>query len=49
MRIPSDQFWRMSLPEWSASVAGFQNRKGAGATPLARAEFESLMEAYPDG
>ncbi len=49
MRIPPDQFWRMSLPEWRAAVTGFQNRRGARPAPLARSEFESLMEAYPDG
>jgi len=49
MRLPPQQFWAMSIPEWRAAVAGFQNRKGARATPLARSDFEALMERYPDG
>lgn len=49
MRIPPDHFWAMSLVEWRACVTGFQSRSGTRAAPLARTEFEALMERYPDG
>lgn len=50
MRIPPENFWRMSLPEWRACVRGFQSRSGVRAIhPLARNELETLMERYPDG
>lgn len=50
MRMPPSDFWRLSLPEWRASVRGFRARHGMRtAPPLARAELEALMEHYPDG
>lgn len=50
MRIPPENFWRMSLPEWRACTRGFQARRGArAATPLGRNALADLMERYPDG
>jgi uncharacterized phage protein (TIGR02216 family) len=49
MRLSPETFWAMSLPEWRAVVAGFAARTGARRTaPLARAEFEQLMQRFPD-
>jgi uncharacterized phage protein (TIGR02216 family) len=46
MRLPPDVFWRMSLVEWRAALAGFAGRR---TRPLARADLARLMEQYPDG
>ena len=47
MRLTPDTFWSMSLGEWRAAVNGFARRTHRTA-PLARAEFEQLMQMYPD-
>lgn len=50
MRFSPPAFWAMSLPEWRAAIAGYQNARGPRrAAPLARKDFEALMELYPDG
>lgn len=50
MRLTPRAFWAMSLVEWRAAIAGYQNTRGIRtAAPLARTEFEALMELYPDG
>ena len=50
MGLSSDQFWRLSLPEWRACIRGYQSRHGIrAAAPLARSELNALMERYPDG
>jgi hypothetical protein len=36
-------FWNLSLPEWRALIAPH-----AGGAPLARAEFERLLQQHPD-
>jgi hypothetical protein len=36
-------FWRLSLPEWRALTSPPRH-----AAPLARAEFEQLMQQHPD-
>ncbi len=43
MRIPPKIFWAMSLVEWRAV-----NARLHAIAPLARAEFEQLMQAHPD-
>ena len=43
MRIPPKIFWAMSLVEWRAA-----NARPRTTAPLARAEFEALMQAHPD-
>jgi uncharacterized phage protein (TIGR02216 family) len=49
MRLSPDTFWAMSLPEWRAAVSGFATRNGARRTaPLARSEFEQLLQRFPD-
>jgi uncharacterized phage protein (TIGR02216 family) len=45
MRIPPKIFWAMSLVEWRAAIAGTRPRS---SKPLARGEFEQLMQAFPD-
>jgi uncharacterized phage protein (TIGR02216 family) len=42
LRIPPEQFWRLSLAEWRALTA-----QPAPET-LPRAAFERLLETYPD-
>lgn len=50
MRLEPRAFWAMSLPEWRAAITGYQSARGIRTTaPLARTEFEALMEAHPDG
>ena len=48
MGLSPDAFWRMSLDEWRAAVAG---RFGARASvpPITRAAMTKLMEQFPDG
>ena len=45
LRLTPDAFWALSLPEWRALLDG---RFARSATPLARAELDRLMQAYPD-
>ncbi|MBU6445032.1 MAG: phage tail assembly chaperone [Alphaproteobacteria bacterium] len=47
MGLRAADFWRLSLPEWRALIAGVQSRH-ARTAPLSRAAFEDLMERYPD-
>jgi uncharacterized phage protein (TIGR02216 family) len=47
MRLAPDVFWAMSLSEWRAAVNGFARRSSRTA-PLPRADFEQLMQLYPD-
>jgi uncharacterized phage protein (TIGR02216 family) len=47
MGLSPRDFWALSLPEWRALTGAFAARHGVAA-PLARADLESLMKAYPD-
>jgi len=47
MRLTPDVFWAMSLGEWRAAVNGFA-RRSSRVAPLARAEFEQLVQMFPD-
>jgi len=45
LKLSPQDFWNMSVIEWNAAV------EGAGAkprAPLARADLDQLMKAYPD-
>ena len=47
MRLSPETFWAMSLGEWRAAVNGFA-RRSQRAAPLARIEFEHMMQMFPD-
>lgn len=48
MRLAPEIFWSMSLGEWRAAVNGFTGRHRRTASPLARREFEAMLQAHPD-
>lgn len=48
MGLAPETFWSMSLGEWRAAVNGFTARHRRTAPPLARAEFEAMLQAHPD-
>jgi uncharacterized phage protein (TIGR02216 family) len=49
MGIAPETFWRMSLMEWRAALAGFMERNGArAAQPLERKALDDMMQLYPD-
>jgi uncharacterized phage protein (TIGR02216 family) len=43
MGVSPEAFWRLSLKEWRMLTAA-----PAGAVPMARAELEQMMKAWPD-
>jgi len=43
LHLPPSVFWSLSLPEWRALTAPPRT-----TTPLARAEFETMMSLHPD-
>ncbi|MFT3938222.1 rcc01693 family protein [Rhodopseudomonas sp.] len=45
LRLPPDQFWRMTPRELAAAIAGL---RGGATPPLGRAAFAELMRRYPD-
>jgi uncharacterized phage protein (TIGR02216 family) len=45
LRLPPDQFWRMTPRELAAAARAFQPR---GAAPLTRAALDGLMACFPD-
>ena len=45
LRLSPDAFWRMTLKELEAAIAG---RFGPRAPPLARADLEALIQQFPD-
>lgn len=45
LRLPPDQFWRMTPRELAAAIAG---RRGGATPPLDRAALDELMQRYPD-
>ncbi|PZA12735.1 hypothetical protein DNX69_07535 [Rhodopseudomonas palustris] len=45
LRLPPDQFWRMTPRELAAAIAGL---RGGGISSLGRAAFDELMRCYPD-
>jgi uncharacterized phage protein (TIGR02216 family) len=47
LRIPPDQFWRMTPKELAAALDGAAGRAGPSQT-MGRAAFEALMARYPD-
>lgn len=44
MRIPAEQFWRLSLVEWRALCEGGRRRKPA----LTGLDLKQMMQMYPD-
>jgi len=46
LRLPPDQFWRMTPRELAAAIAGL---RGGATAPLGRTAFDDLMRRYPDG
>ena len=47
MALAPDVFWRMSVIEWRAAVAGRFPR--ARTQPMNRAALVQLMKEFPDG
>lgn len=47
MAIPPETFWRMSVREWRAAVAGRFPR--APAAPMNGVKLAQLMKEFPDG
>ncbi len=47
MRLRAEDFWRLSVPEWRALIAGCPSRRSR-TPPLPRAALEKMMERYPD-
>jgi uncharacterized phage protein (TIGR02216 family) len=45
LRLPPDQFWRMTPRELAAAIAGL---RGGATAPLGRAALDELMRRYPD-
>ncbi|UYO46241.1 phage tail assembly chaperone [Rhodopseudomonas palustris] len=45
LRLPPDQFWRMTPRELAAAIAGL---RGGATPPLGRAALDELMRRYPD-
>lgn len=45
LRLPPEQFWRMTPRELAAALEGANGR----APALTRATFNDLMTRYPDG
>jgi uncharacterized phage protein (TIGR02216 family) len=45
LRLPPDQFWRMTPREFAAALRGLY---GEPATPIDRAAFETLAAKFPD-
>lgn len=47
MAVPPETFWRMSVREWRAAVAGRFPRAQAAA--MTRTKLAQLMKEFPDG
>jgi uncharacterized phage protein (TIGR02216 family) len=45
LRLPPDQFWRMTPRELAYAIEAVKGR----AVPIDRAAFAELMKRYPDG
>ena len=45
LRLPPDQFWRMTPRELAAAITGL---RGGTTPPLGRAALDELMRRYPD-
>ena len=45
LRLPPDAFWRMTPRELACAIAAV---RGPIAAPLDRAEFDGLMQQFPD-
>ena len=50
MKLAPQDFWRMSLVEWSAAIDGHARSLGADGSvvPLSQAELQELIEQFPD-
>jgi len=50
LRIPSRDFWQMSMREWLYAVEGYKAKMGISNVqdPLDQDELKDLMERYPD-
>jgi len=45
LRLPPEQFWRMTPRELACAVAAVRGPAGA---PMDRAHLDALMQAFPD-
>jgi uncharacterized phage protein (TIGR02216 family) len=45
LRLPPDQFWRMTPREFAAAVRGFYGERSA---PMERASLDALVRRFPD-
>jgi uncharacterized phage protein (TIGR02216 family) len=45
LRLPPDQFWRMTPREFAAAVRGLYGERSA---PMERASLEALVRRFPD-
>jgi len=52
LQLSPQQFWSMTLREWSAAVRGYKRKHGiedgADGGTMTRAELADLMERFPD-
>jgi uncharacterized phage protein (TIGR02216 family) len=46
LHLSSDGFWKMTPRELAHAIAASRGRAPAG---IARADFDALMKAFPDG
>jgi uncharacterized phage protein (TIGR02216 family) len=46
LRLPPEQFWKMTPREFAAALRGLY---GEPAAPLDRARLEALIARFPDG
>jgi uncharacterized phage protein (TIGR02216 family) len=45
LRLSSEAFWRMTPRELAHAIVAV---RGAAAAPMGRAEFDALMQRFPD-
>lgn len=49
LQMTPDQFWNMTMIEYSCAVEGFSSFHASSSdTPLTKDELQDLMERYPD-
>lgn len=50
LRLPPEQFWAMSVPEFKAAMEGYIRAMGVAADgeKISREEFFALQQRFPD-
>ena len=49
LQMTPDQFWNMTMIEFSCAVEGFSSFHASQSnTPLTKYELQDMMERYPD-